>query len=49
MKNNFRTFIKQFFCKHKQWICDTQIRVIECKKCGKRAWIKEYKDLFTNK
>lgn len=33
-------------CPHKEWTCDTQIRLIKCNKCGKKAWITEYKDLF---
>jgi hypothetical protein len=31
---------------HPEWYCDVQIRTIECRKCGKRAWIKDYRDLF---
>jgi len=38
--------IKISKCKHKNWNCDKQIRVIECKECGLRAWIDEYVDLF---
>lgn len=37
---------KQSRCEHKNWNCDTQIRVIECTECGKRACIKEYVNLF---
>jgi len=33
-------------CQHTHWNCDKQIRVIECKKCGLRAWIDEYVDLY---
>ena len=33
-------------CKHRKWIQDTQIRTIECKGCGLRAWIDEYKQLY---
>lgn len=36
-------------CSHEKWNCDTQIRRIECCECGKKAWIKDYKDLYTNK
>ena len=36
----------QSHCKHEKWNCDKQIRVIECVKCGKRAWIEDYVDLF---
>lgn len=39
----------QMVCSHAHWNCDTQIRVIECASCGKRAWIRDYKDLFTHK
>lgn len=42
----FSTWIKQMRCKHKDWDCDTQIRVIECDKCGKRAWIRDYRSLY---
>lgn len=35
-------------CKHERWNCDKQIRVIECKECGKRAWIDDYVDLYKN-
>lgn len=45
-KNSFKQAIRQFFCKHEKWDCDTQIRTIECKKCGKRAWIDKYRDLY---
>jgi hypothetical protein len=33
-------------CEHKRWIQDTQIRTIECKGCGLRAWVDEYKTLY---
>lgn len=34
------------FCKHSKWNSDTQIRTIECIKCGKRAWINDYVNLY---
>jgi hypothetical protein len=40
---------KERTCRHEKWNCDTQIRRIECCKCGKRSWIEDYKDLYTNK
>lgn len=42
----FSFWYKQITCEHKEWDCDTQIRVIECKKCKKRAWIRDYRSLF---
>lgn len=39
-------YFQQLFCKHEDWLHDTQIRTIECAKCGKRASIAEYVDLF---
>jgi hypothetical protein len=33
-------------CKHEHWNCDTQIRTIECKSCGLRAWIDDYVNLY---
>jgi hypothetical protein len=40
---------KERGCKHEEWNHDKQIRVIECCKCGKRAKIKDYIDLFPHK
>ena len=37
---------KEQKCQHKKWDCDTQIRTIECKECGKRAWIDDYRSLY---
>lgn len=37
---------KQQKCKHEHWNCDTQIRTIECKSCGLRAWIDDYVNLY---
>ena len=42
----FLVWYNQTNCEHKEWDCDTQIRVIECKKCKKRAWIRDYRSLF---
>ena len=34
-------------CKHERFVMDWQIRVIECKQCGMRAWVeKDHVDLF---
>lgn len=41
-----KLFIKQLLCNHENYFCDTQIRVIECEKCGHRSRIKDYKNLF---
>ncbi len=40
------TWWKQLRCKHEKWNCDTQIRTIECRECGKRAWLEEYRSLY---
>ena len=40
-------YLKMLFCNHAKWNCDTQIRTIKCVKCGKRAWIDNYKSLYT--
>lgn len=40
------TWWKQLRCKHENWDCDTQIRTIECRECGKRSWLKEYRSLY---
>ncbi len=45
VRRNFLS--KQELCEHKEWDCDTQIRTIQCRKCGKRAWIKDYKSLYS--
>ena len=37
---------KQRNCKHEKWDCDTQIRTIQCRECGKRAWIEDYRSLY---
>jgi hypothetical protein len=41
-----KKLFKRIFCLHTDWSMDTQIRVIECKRCGKRAWIEDIKSLF---
>lgn len=33
-------------CEHKEWDQDHQIRVIQCKQCGLRSWLRDTKDLF---
>lgn len=42
-----RILIIQQNCGHQNWDCDSQIRMIKCKKCGKIAWIDDYVDLFS--
>jgi hypothetical protein len=42
----FLLFIKQATCKHDEYDSDTQIRTIECRKCGKRSWVREYRSLY---
>jgi len=43
----YEQYKKQQKCPHKEWDSDTQIRTIECRECGKRAWIKDYRNLHT--
>ena len=34
-------------CKHERFVMDKEIRTIECKQCGMRAWVeKDHVDLF---
>jgi hypothetical protein len=33
-------------CKHERWNMDKQIRTIECKTCGLRAWVDDYTNLY---
>jgi hypothetical protein len=33
-------------CKHERWNMDNQIRTIECKTCGLRAWVDDYINLY---
>ena len=42
----YERYKRQQKCIHEKWDCDTQIKVIECQKCGKRAWIENYKSLY---
>ena len=44
--SRFLLWWKQRNCKHEKWDCDTQIRTIQCRKCGKRAWIEDYRSLY---
>lgn len=41
-----RDFIRQKRCNHNKWDMDNQIRTIKCRGCGKKAWVKEYKNLY---
>ena len=42
----FLFWYNQLICRHEKWDCDNQIRVIECKRCKKRARIVDYRDIF---
>ena len=44
--SRFSLWYKQIKCKHEKWDCDTQIRTIQCRECGKRAWIEDYRSLY---
>lgn len=44
--SRFLLWHKQLICKHEKWDCDTQIRTIQCRECGKRAWIEDYRSLY---
>ena len=44
--SRFLFWYKQIKCKHKKWDCDKQIRTIQCIKCGQRAWIEDYRNLY---
>jgi len=46
IKNIKIWFHRNLFCSHEKWIMDKQINTIECEKCGKRAYVKEYKSLY---
>lgn len=37
---------KKVVCEHKDWDCDTQVKVIECNKCKKKAFLRDHRDLF---
>ena len=42
-----RSFIRRKErCTHEEWDMDNQIRTIKCRSCGKKAWVKEYKNLY---
>lgn len=41
-----RSFIRKERCTHEEWDMDNQIRTIKCRSCGKKAWVKEYKNLY---
>lgn len=41
-----RQQLKEQNCKHLHWNMDNQIRTIECKGCGKRAWVDDYVNLY---
>lgn len=41
-----RGFIHKERCMHEEWDMDNQIRTIKCRSCGKKAWVKEYKNLY---
>lgn len=41
-----RSFIRKERCTHEEWDMDNQIRTIRCRSCGKKAWVKEYKNLY---
>jgi hypothetical protein len=45
-KRRVQDTIKTKLCEHKKWDCDTQIRTIKCRECGKKAWIEEYRNLY---
>lgn len=45
----FRKLISKERCLHEKWNMDKQIRVIECRECGKQAWVDDYVDLFNKK
>ena len=42
----YEKYKEQQKCKHAKWDFDTQIRTIECRECGKRAWIEDYRSLY---
>jgi hypothetical protein len=41
-----RKQLKEQNCQHLHWNMDSQIRTIECKGCGKRAWVDDYVSLY---
>ena len=40
------SFIRKERCTHEEWDMDNQIRTIKCRSCSKKAWVKEYKNLY---
>lgn len=46
--NKIKKFLTELFCSHTDWDIDKQIRVIKCKKCGKKAWLRKVIDMFPN-
>jgi hypothetical protein len=46
--SNTKLMIKQKLCNHKEFDQDVQIRVLQCKNCGKQSWLRNYVDLFKN-
>lgn len=46
IENMYDKVKEQQKCMHEKWDCDSQIRVIQCQKCGKRAWIENYRSLY---
>ncbi len=42
-----RKLTKRRKCKHEEFVMDTQILIIECTSCGKRAWLlAKHQNLF---
>ena len=46
MKREIEIPVKKEICEHLEWDIDNQIRTIKCRSCGKKAWVKEYKNLY---
>jgi len=42
----YESYKYQQKCTHKKWNCDTQIKTIQCRECGKKAWIEDYITLY---
>lgn len=49
LQNHFERKYKQKNCNHEEWYMDTHVRVIKCCSCGKKAWVKEYINLYPQK
>lgn len=41
-----RSIIRKKRCTHEEWDMDNQVRTIKCRSCGKKAWVKEFKNLY---